>query len=87
MGVVIVDKINLRKNMTIRELINRLEKIDKEVNRGAHGEPDIRFTIDFEDEKLNEDFWCAEIVEVAEDNRIGCYCVDSACIRILISKF
>jgi hypothetical protein len=67
---------------TIRDLINKLEKIDKEANRGAHGEPTVGITLEFEDEELERRYFYGKIIDVQESFRMGCGCSDGANILI-----
>ena len=72
--------------MTIRELIEALEKIEKESNRSAHGEPVIGLALEFEDEELDARFFDAELVKIEESYRMNCMCVDGANLAIKIKE-
>jgi hypothetical protein len=70
--------------MTIRELIDRLEKIDKESNKGAHGEPTIYVNLELDDEDLDAMYFTAKLTSVEESVRFGCYCTDGADLNIKV---
>jgi hypothetical protein len=70
----------------IRELIESLERIEKESNPAKHGAPVCGVTLEFEDEDLDAKFFNAELV-VDTSYRPGCRCVDGADLVIRIKEF
>jgi hypothetical protein len=72
--------------LTIRELIESLEKIEKESNPAAHGAPVCDIRLEFEDEDLDARFFSAELA-VETSYRLGCMCVDGADLVIRIKEF
>lgn len=73
--------------MTIRELIEVLEKIEKESNKAKHGEPRIDVSLCFEDEELDARFFDGELVEIEEHYRLNCMCVDGVNLVIKVKEF
>jgi hypothetical protein len=72
--------------LIIRELIESLEKIEKESNTRAHGAPVCDARLEFEDEGLDAKFFSAELA-VETSYRLGCMCVDGANLVIRIKEF
>jgi hypothetical protein len=72
--------------LTIRELIESLERIEKESNPAAHGAPVCGVTLELEDENLDARFFSAELASVETSYRLGCMCVDGADLVIRIKE-
>jgi hypothetical protein len=70
----------------IRELIESLERIEKESNPAKHGAPVCGVTLEFEDEDLDARFFSAELASVKTSYRLGCMCVDGADLVIRIKE-
>ena len=71
--------------MKIRYLIERLEKIEKEIEVSPHPNIDnIKFNIHFGDAKLDDRDWDVEIEEVFSGCRPCCGCSENAMILIAV---
>lgn len=71
--------------LTIRELIESLERIEKESNPAAHSAPVCDIRLEFEDEDLDAKFFNTELV-VETSYRLGCMCVDGANLVVRIKE-
>ena len=73
--------------MTIIELIDRLQQLERQRNRGAHPSFDkVRFELEFEDPKLDDENWSVEIVEVNNFLLWGCDCEVDAVFKLKVVK-
>jgi hypothetical protein len=72
--------------MKIRELIEFLEKTEKEANNQAHGEPTVDITLEFVDPKLDNRYFYGEIIAMNESYRLGCGCIDGVNLLIQIEE-
>lgn len=73
--------------MTIRELIDRLEVLDKQRNSGAHPNMDkVDFDLTFTDPSLDADHWDVEIKSIENFLLWGCACEVNAVIQLEIKR-
>jgi hypothetical protein len=72
--------------MKIRQLIEKLEEIEKHCNKAAHGEPRASITLDFKDPELDSKYFYGEITEVCESITPGCGSPWGANLLIEISE-
>ena len=72
--------------ITVKELLKKLQEIDKESNRQAHGEPEIFVSLDFKDPELDSRYFFGEVVGIEDNLRPGCRCVDGLNITIEIEE-
>lgn len=73
--------------MKVRELIEKLERVEKIIKVSPHPNTDnVKFVIHFGDLNLDNREWEVSIDEITFNSRIGCYCDQDAVVALAIKE-
>lgn len=73
--------------LTIVELIERLQQLERQRNSGAHPSFDkVKFVLDFDDPDLDKEDWDIELVDVNNWLLPGCACEVNAVFTLKVVK-
>jgi hypothetical protein len=73
--------------LKIRELIERLESIEKIVSGSPHPNIDsVKFRLNFDDPNLDDLDWDVEVDLITFNNRIGCGCEENCIIYLNVKE-
>ena len=70
------------------DFIKQLQDVYDRCNKEAHGEPSLKFDLNFpKNPKLDDAYWDVEVEEVTAHLRLGCMCEDAAVIELNATEY